>query len=45
VLDPFAGAATVGVAAVRNGMSYIGIEKEADYCEIARQRLEEAAAA
>lgn len=42
VLDPFAGLATIGEAAVRNGRSFIGIEKEDRYCEAARRRLEEA---
>jgi DNA modification methylase len=40
VLDPFAGAGTVGEAAVRNGRSYVGIEKEGKYVEVARRRLE-----
>jgi DNA modification methylase len=42
VLDPFAGVASVGVAAVRLGRSYIGMEKEGRYCDIARSRLEAA---
>lgn len=42
VLDPFAGAGTVGVAAVRNGRSFVGFEKEAKYVEAARRRMEEA---
>lgn len=41
-LDPFAGVATVGVAAVRNGRDFIGFEKEGRYVELARRRLEEA---
>ena len=45
VLDPFAGSGTTGVAAVRLGHSFIGIEREQEYCEIARKRISEAAAA
>lgn len=39
ILDPFAGAGTVGLAALAHGHSFIGIEKEAKYAEVARQRL------
>ena len=42
VLDVFAGGGTVGVAAVRRGCSYIGIEREAEYVAIARARLDAA---
>lgn len=42
VLDPFAGVASVGVAAVRSGRNFVGIEKEEKYVEAARRRLEEA---
>ena len=45
VLDPFLGSGTTGVAAVRLGHSFIGIEREQEYCEIARKRISEAAAA
>jgi site-specific DNA-methyltransferase (adenine-specific) len=40
VLDPFAGSGTTGVAAKRLGFKFIGIEREAEYCEIARRRIE-----
>ena len=40
VLDPFAGSGTTGVACVREGMRFVGIEREAEYCEIARRRIE-----
>ena len=40
VLDPFNGAATMGVAALMHGCSYIGIDKEERYIEISRTRLE-----
>ena len=39
VLDPFAGTATSGVAAVRNGRRFLGIELNAAYAKIARNRL------
>ena len=39
VLDPFTGSGTTAVAAVLEGRSYIGIDKSARYCEVARERL------
>jgi DNA modification methylase len=39
VLDPFAGTATSGVAAVRNGRSFLGIELNPQYAKIGRNRL------
>ena len=39
VLDPFNGAGTTGVAAVRNGRNYIGIELNKEYIDIAKERL------
>jgi site-specific DNA-methyltransferase (adenine-specific) len=42
VLDPFAGSGTVGMAALRRGCTFVGIEKESAYVEIARKRLAEA---
>lgn len=41
VLDPFAGSGTTCLAARLEGMRYIGIEREATYVDIARQRLGE----
>ena len=40
VLDPFCGSGTTGVAALRHGRYFIGIEREKEYLEITRQRLE-----
>lgn len=40
VLDPYMGSGTTGVACHRTGRKFIGIEKDARYFEIARQRLE-----
>ena len=42
VLDPFMGSGTTGVACIRTGRKFIGIEKEPRYFEIARKRLERA---
>ncbi len=40
LLDPFAGSGSTIVAAHRLGFNSIGIEKQPEYCEIARARLE-----
>lgn len=40
LLDPFAGSGTTMLAALKLGYTAIGIEKEQEYCEIARKRLE-----
>lgn len=39
VLDPFAGSGSTLVAAKREGFSYVGIEREEEYVEIARARV------
>jgi DNA modification methylase len=39
VLDPFMGSGTTGCAAVALGFSFIGIEREAEYVEIAEKRI------
>ena len=41
VLDPFAGSGSTLVAAKREGFSYVGIEQEAEYVEIAKKRVGE----
>ena len=38
---PFAGSGTTLLAAVQEGFSCIGIEKEPEYCEIIRKRMAE----
>lgn len=40
VLDPFCGSASTGEAAHLQGCHFVGIEKAAQYAEIARQRME-----
>lgn len=42
VLDPFMGSGTTGVACVRRGCAFIGIEREPSYFDIACRRIEEA---
>jgi site-specific DNA-methyltransferase (adenine-specific) len=44
VLDPFAGSGSTGQAALSVGRSFIGIEREAAYVEIARKRIVDAQA-
>lgn len=39
ILDPFSGAGTTGVVALRHDRSYIGIELNPDYCEMSRERI------
>ena len=39
VVDPFNGSGTTGVAAVRNGRKYVGIEKSEVFADIATERL------
>lgn len=40
VLDPFMGSGSTGVAAKREGMGFIGIERDGHYFEIAKGRVE-----
>ena len=44
VLDPFAGSGTTGVAALEEGMRFIGVEQSEEYAAIARARLQHACA-
>jgi DNA modification methylase len=39
VLDSFAGSGTTGIAAALEGFDFIGIEREAEYVEIAKARI------
>jgi DNA modification methylase len=40
VLDPFAGSGSTGVAALKAGFKFIAIEREAEYMEICKARVE-----
>ncbi len=42
ILDPFMGSGTTGVACVKTGRSFIGIEIDPDYYAIAEKRIAEA---
>ncbi len=42
VLDPFTGSGTTLIASKLEGFFYLGIEREQQYCEIARQRVSQA---
>lgn len=42
ILDPFAGSGTTGVAAIREGFQFYGVERESSYAQIARRRLKAA---
>jgi DNA modification methylase len=39
ILDPFMGSGSTGKAAMLEGFGFVGVEKEADYLEIARRRI------
>ena len=42
VLDPFTGSGSTGVAALAEGLRFAGCEREAEYVQIARARLDKA---
>ena len=42
ILDPFMGSGTTGVACINLGRSFIGIEREEKYFDIAVRRISEA---
>lgn len=43
ILDPFMGSGSTGCAALLEGFDFVGIDKEHDYCMIAKARIEHAA--
>jgi site-specific DNA-methyltransferase (adenine-specific) len=45
VMDPFAGSGSTGVARVREGLAFVGVELDAAHCEAAKRRVEGAGAA
>jgi site-specific DNA-methyltransferase (adenine-specific) len=42
VLDPFMGSGSTGKAAIKNDFNFIGIEREKEYFDIAKTRIEHA---
>lgn len=42
VLDPFMGSGTTGVACIRRGFPFVGIERDPDYFDIACERIRKA---
>ena len=42
VLDPFMGSGTTGIAAIQEGMNFIGVERDPHYYEIAQRRISQA---
>lgn len=44
IVDPFCGSGSTGVAALQEGRRFIGIERDAGFVQVARARLEDAAA-
>jgi hypothetical protein len=42
VLEPFMGSGSTGIAAIREGFRFVGIEQSPDYFEIARRRIQAA---
>ncbi|GKI13612.1 methyltransferase [Oscillospiraceae bacterium] len=45
ILDPFSGSGTTATVAQKNNRKWIGIDANADYCELAQARIEAEAAA
>ena len=41
VLDPFMGSGSTGVACMQTGHGFVGIEKEKEYFDIAKNRISE----
>lgn len=40
ILDPFCGSGSTGVAAIREGFNFVGIELNGEYAEIAKRRIQ-----
>lgn len=41
ILDPFTGSSTTGLAAVKHGRKFIGIDKEQDFLELSKKRYKD----
>jgi DNA modification methylase len=42
VFDPFMGSGSTGVAAIQIGRNFLGVEKEEEYFNYAKKRIEDA---
>jgi DNA modification methylase len=42
ILDPFMGSGTTGIACMKTGRRFVGIEKKKEYFDIAKERIENA---
>lgn len=42
ILDPFMGSGSTGVACMQEGMSFVGVEMDPHYCDIAKARIDAA---
>jgi DNA modification methylase len=42
VMDPFVGSGTTGIAAIREGFRFVGIEQSAEYAVLAEKRIKSA---
>jgi DNA modification methylase len=40
IIDPFMGSGTTGVAAIKMGRKFVGIEKDKGYCSMAKKRID-----
>lgn len=43
VFDPFMGSGTTGVAALRLNRKFVGVDNDAQYCELAKKRMDDVA--
>ena len=41
VFDPFMGSGTTGVAALKLGRNFVGVDNAKEYCELAKKRLDD----
>ena len=40
ILDPFMGSGTTAVSALKLGRRFVGMDISADYCQVARHRIQ-----
>ena len=40
ILDPFTGSSTTGIAAVKHGRKFVGVDMEKDYLELSKKRYQ-----